>query len=407
MDGIILVSPRMRTADVLAATGRDADRGRRAPAARRERRLDPRRRGGRRAAGRASTSRTSATGGSPTSTAAAARARRRGARATSGRCAALGLGGHAVVVAGDFTEEAGVHGRRGAARGGDPLPTAVFAANDLVAAGRARPAGGRGRPVPDDVSIVGYDNTFLAALHHMSLTTVDQPRHEMGRLALGAAARADRRAHEAGGPADGAAAGGAQDVRPGAAMTRLAACVAVALLAASAIAHATGAAPAGTALVTVGAAPGGIATGFTVAPGRVVTVAHVSTPPAPARPPPPTPPPPGPAARRPPTPIPAPGARRGPVAVRGSDGVARRATVVRRDARLDLALLSVPGLPAAPVTPARRDSCSSAATARWPRARPRAPDHRRRIRGGHRPRSRGGPRWSSPRPPAPATPARP
>jgi len=93
----------------------------------------------------------------------------------------LGLEPH--LVPGEFTEAAGVRAAELLLQAGE-LPTAVFAANDLVAAGALDRFEDAGLRIPADISIIGYDNTFLAALHHMSLTTIDQPRPEIGRLAL-------------------------------------------------------------------------------------------------------------------------------------------------------------------------------------------------------------------------------
>ena len=94
-----------------------------------------------------------------------------------------GLAKLAHVVPGEFTEQAGEAAGEVLLRGRE-LPTAVFAANDLVAVALIDRLEQDGVRIPEDVSVVGYDNTFIAGLNHIRLTTVNQPRHEMGREAL-------------------------------------------------------------------------------------------------------------------------------------------------------------------------------------------------------------------------------
>ena len=59
-------------------------------------------------------------------------------------------------------------------------PTAVFAANDIVAVGALSAAAEHGISVPSQLSLVGYDNTYLAGIRHLSLTTVDPVSRDVG-----------------------------------------------------------------------------------------------------------------------------------------------------------------------------------------------------------------------------------
>lgn len=62
-------------------------------------------------------------------------------------------------------------------------PTAVFCGNDVLAVGALRRARELGFAVPDDVSILGFDDIELSQIAHPALTTVHVPHREMGRTA--------------------------------------------------------------------------------------------------------------------------------------------------------------------------------------------------------------------------------
>jgi len=62
-------------------------------------------------------------------------------------------------------------------------PTAVFTHNDIIALGAMRAIYDEGLAVPQDISIVGYDDIAAAAYLAPPLTTVRSPKTEMGILA--------------------------------------------------------------------------------------------------------------------------------------------------------------------------------------------------------------------------------
>jgi LacI family transcriptional regulator len=68
-------------------------------------------------------------------------------------------------------------------------PTAVFAGSDEIALGVVEAARTRGLRVPQDLSVVGFDDTQAARMASPPLTTVRQPLREMGAVALRAALR--------------------------------------------------------------------------------------------------------------------------------------------------------------------------------------------------------------------------
>ncbi|HYP54061.1 MAG TPA: substrate-binding domain-containing protein, partial [Pyrinomonadaceae bacterium] len=87
------------------------------------------------------------------------------------------------VCRGDFKLEGGRAAARELLSGGD-VPSAVIAANDMMALGAMAEFRAAGLDIPGDISVVGFDDIAFAALAEPRLTTVCLPRDELGRRAV-------------------------------------------------------------------------------------------------------------------------------------------------------------------------------------------------------------------------------
>jgi len=83
------------------------------------------------------------------------------------------------IVTTSYTQDGGYRGAQRLLARAAP-PTAIFAGADIVAMGVLTALAEAGLRVPEDISVAGYDNTTVAALGPISLTSVDQAGHQIG-----------------------------------------------------------------------------------------------------------------------------------------------------------------------------------------------------------------------------------
>jgi LacI family repressor for deo operon, udp, cdd, tsx, nupC, and nupG len=89
-----------------------------------------------------------------------------------------------LILPGDFTFRTGVEaGRALLALEPASRPTALFAANDEMAIGLIKTARAAGLQIPDDLSVVGFDGIAYADYCEPTLTTIVQPRRDLGATA--------------------------------------------------------------------------------------------------------------------------------------------------------------------------------------------------------------------------------
>ncbi len=88
-----------------------------------------------------------------------------------------------LVVSGDFQVDSGESAMRVLLEG-KHRPTAVFACNDLMALGAMRAIREAGLSIPQDISVIGFDDIALSSYISPTLTTIAQPLKEMARASI-------------------------------------------------------------------------------------------------------------------------------------------------------------------------------------------------------------------------------
>lgn len=88
-----------------------------------------------------------------------------------------------LIVTGDFRQESGYVAAQQLLQLPEP-PTAIFASNDMMAFGVMDAIREAGLRIPDDVSVIGFDDIPQAVNTYPKLTTVHQPLEEMGRVGV-------------------------------------------------------------------------------------------------------------------------------------------------------------------------------------------------------------------------------
>lgn len=92
---------------------------------------------------------------------------------------------NALIVQGEYTFESGYLAGK-ALLAQSPRPTAIFSSNDEMAVGVYKAAAEAGLSIPEDLSVVGYDDAPIAARVTPGLTSVRAPIRDMGRAAADA-----------------------------------------------------------------------------------------------------------------------------------------------------------------------------------------------------------------------------